>query len=285
MDTTNNKHNKLLDTIDFGKVIVYIVIIIGCISMLIPFIWMILTAFKGYGEAISIPPTIFPKEIKWSNFKEAWTSLPFTNLYYNTFMVILIRIITTLITSSLAGYAFARINFPFKKLLFSIVLIQMMLPPQIFIIPQYTMAGKLGILNSILGLVFPGIVSAFGVFLMVQHFKSIPIELEEAATLDGCSRFTIYHKIMLPLSKSSLVALSIFTALFAYKSLMWPLISSVQVEKMTLTAGIATLKGQYDTNFPVNMAASFIAMLPMLILYGIFQKHFIKGIAFTGTKG
>nr|WP_242985316.1 carbohydrate ABC transporter permease [Vallitalea okinawensis] len=268
-----------------NKLIIHTIIIIGGLTMLFPFAWMIITALKSYGESIMIPPTLFPQEIRLDNFQKAWNALPFIDLYTNTLLLIFWRVFFALVTSSMAGYAFGRIEFPGRNVLFSIVLIQMMLPPQIFIVPQYLMVAKLGWLNSITALVFPGLVSAFGTFLMRQFYKGIPKDIEEAAILDGCNHFTIFRKIMLPLSKNNLVALAIFTALFAYKELMWPLIANMSLEKMTLSSAIASLKGQYDTEFPVVMSASFIAMWPMLLLYIVFQKHFIQGIAFTGSKG
>lgn len=165
-----------------------------------------------------------------------------------------------------------------------LVLIQMMIPVQIFIIPQYLLVAKLGLLNTVTALVIPGIVSAFGTFLLRQFFFSIPVELEEAAILDGCNRWQIFWKIMLPLAKSGLVALGIFTALFAWKDLMWPLIVNMSPNKMPLAAGLAALQGQYSSNFPQIMAGSMLAIWPMLIIFIIFQKHFVQGISTTGSK-
>lgn len=270
---------------NIGKILLYTILILASITMLFPFLWMIITALKSYGESIMVPPTLLPETVQLGNFAKAWQVLPFAHLYMNTFALIFWRVVFAVVTSSMAGYAFGRVQFPGKKILFSLVLVQMMLPSQIFILPQYLMVAKLGWLNSTKALVFPGLVSAFGTFLMTQFFKGIPKDIEEAGILDGCNHFKIYYKLLLPLSKSSLVALGIFTAIFAYKELMWPLIVNISLEEMTLSSAIASLKGQYDTDFPVVMASSFIAMLPMLALYGIFQKQFIQGIAFTGTKG
>jgi multiple sugar transport system permease protein len=184
----------------------------------------------------------------------------------------------------MAAYAFARIKFPGKNFFFMIVLIQMMIPGQLFIIPQYNIVSKLGLLNTISALVIPGIVSAFGTFLLRQFFIGIPNELEEAAILDGCNRWQIFWKIMMPLTRSGLIALGIFTALFAWKDLMWPLIVNVSIDKMPLSSGLASLQGQYSTNFPQLMAGSMIAIWPMLLLFIIFQRQFIEGIASTGSK-
>ena len=184
----------------------------------------------------------------------------------------------------MAGYAFAKLEFPFKKALFGIVLVQMMLPSQIFIIPQYLMLARAGLTNSIFALVFPGLVSAFGTFFLRQAYLGIPNEISEAAYLDGCTKWQTFYKVMLPLTGASMAALAIFTAVFAYSDLMWPLICNIDLKMMTLSAGLSTLNGQYTTNFPVLMAGSLLAMIPMVILYLIFQKQFIQGIAMTGGK-
>ena len=147
------------------------------------------------------------------------------------------------------------------------------------------MLAKMGMLNTIFALVFPGIVSAFGTFFLRQAYMSIPNDIIEAAKLDGCNQGQIFIRIMAPLTKSALAALAVFTAVFAYSDLMWPLIANTDLNMMTLSSGLATLKGQFNTNFPVLMAGSFLAMLPMVILYVILQKQFIEGIALTGTKG
>ena len=183
-----------------------------------------------------------------------------------------------------SSYAFAKLEFPCKKLLFGLVLIQMMLPSQIFIIPQYQMLAKMGATNSIFALVFPGLVSAFGTFFLRQAYLGIPNEIAEAAYLDGCNKWQTFVKVMLPLTGPSMAALAIFTAVFAYADLMWPLICNTDLNMMTLSAGLSTLNGQYTTNFPVLMAGSLLAMIPMVILYLIFQKQFIQGIAMTGGK-
>lgn len=263
---------------------IHIVLIIGSLVMLVPFIWMIITSLKSLTESTMIPPTLFPKSLKWSNYSDVWSQLPFAKFYINTILMIVFRVIGSVFFSAMAAYAFARIKFPGKNLFFMIILIQMMVPGQIFIIPQYLIVSKLGLLNTITALVIPGIVSAFGTFLLRQFFMGMPIELEEAAILDGCNRWQIFSKIMLPLAKSGCVALGIFTALFAFKDLMWPLIVNVSQDKMTLASGLASLQGQYSSNFPQIMAGSMIAIWPMLLIFIIFQKQFIQGIATTGSK-
>ena len=265
-------------------VLTYTALILGALIMVFPFVWMILTSLKTVPESMQVPPTILPKEMIVSNFGDAMKSLPFLKLYLNTALMIFFRVICAVAFSSMAGYAFAMLEFRGKKLLFGIVLVQMSLPSQIFIIPQYQMVAKMGLANTIFALVFPGIVSAFGVFFLRQTYMGIPKEIGEAAYLDGCTQWQTFYKVMFPLTGTSVAALTIFTAVFAYSDLMWPLVVNSDLNMMTLSSGLATLRGQFTTNFPVLMAGSLLAMLPMVILYLIFQKQFIEGIASTGGK-
>ncbi|WP_294540903.1 carbohydrate ABC transporter permease [uncultured Gemmiger sp.] len=276
---TSMKSSKRLST-----TLTYIVLILGSVLMIFPFVWMILTSFKTQAESMAIPPQIFPSTWQISNFSTALASLPFVNLYVNTGLLIVFRVLCAVLFSSMAGYAFAKLQFPCKNLLFGIVLVQMMLPSQIFITPQYLMLAHMGLTNTIFALVFPGLVSAFGTFFLRQTYLGIPNEIAEAAYLDGCNKWQTFTKVMFPLTGSSCAALAIFTAVFAYSDLMWPLICNTDLNKMTLSAGLSTLNGQYTTNFPVLMAGSLLAMIPMVILYLIFQKQFIQGIAMTGGK-
>ncbi len=262
----------------------YLALILGSIIMIFPFVWMILTSSKTIPESLAIPPTIFPKELILDNFKDAMASLPFLNLYWNTALMIVFRVLCAIVFSSMAGYAFAKLNFKGKNFLFGIILVQMSLPSQIFIIPQYQMVAHMGLANTIFALVFPGLVSAFGVFFLRQTYMGIPNEIGEAAYLDGCNQWQTFTKVMFPLTGTSVAALTIFTAVFAYSDLMWPLVVNSDLKMMTLSSGLATLRGQFTTNFPVLMAGSLLAMLPMVILYLIFQRQFIEGIASTGGK-
>ena len=278
------KSSSLERTRKMTTVLTYLVLILSSIIMIFPFVWMILTSSKTIPESLAIPPTIFPAQLMLDNFRDAMASLPFLNLYWNTTLMVFFRVICAIVFSSMAGYAFAKLQFRGKGLLFGIVLVQMSLPSQIFIIPQYQMVAKLGMANTIFALVFPGIVSAFGVFFLRQTYMGIPTEIGEAAYLDGCNQWQTFTKVMFPLTGTSVAALTIFTAVFAYGDLMWPLVVNSDLKMMTLSSGLATLRGQFTTNFPVLMAGSLLAMLPMVILYLIFQRQFIEGIASTGGK-
>lgn len=267
-----------------SNLLIHIILILGAIVMVLPFIWMILTSFKTLAESTQMPPQILPDSIVWDNYTNVLNILPFDKFYINTFIMLFFRVIGSVLFSAMAAYAFARLNFPGKNFLFMLVLMQMMIPSQIFIIPQYLFVQKLGLLNTATALVIPGIVSAFGTFLLRQFFMGIPTELEEAAKLDGCNIGTTFFRIMLPLARSGLIALAIFTALFAFKDLMWPLIVNMSIDKMTLSAGLASLQGQFSTNYPQLMAGSLMAIWPMLLIFVIFQRKFIEGIATSGGK-
>ena len=267
-----------------SKFLVYFFLIFGSLIMIFPFLWMLLTSFKTVPESMSIPATIFPSAFRLDKYKEVLNNLPFVKLYWNTILLVFFRVVCAIAFSSMAGYAFAKLKFRGKGLLFTVILVQMSLPSQIFLIPQYQMVAKMGMANTIFALVFPGIVSAFGVFFLRQTYMSIPDEVGEAAYLDGCNQWQTFYKVMFPLTGTSVAALTIFTAVFAYGDLMWPLVVNSDLKMMTLSSGLSTLKGQFTTNFPVLMAGSLLAMLPMVVLYLFFQKQFVEGIAGTGGK-
>lgn len=264
---------------------IHILLIIGAAIMIMPLLWMVLTSLKTVTESTSMNPFVFfPRDPQWGNFKTVIEQNDFVRLYFNTFSMMAIRVFCAALFSSMAAYALARINFPGKELAFGLVLFQMMVPTQIFIIPQYLMVDKLGLRNTVFALVFPGLVSAFGTFLMRQFFMGLPKELEESARLDGCNVWQAFYKIMLPLTKSGLVALGIFTALFSFKDLMWPLIVNSKSNAATLSSALAKISSGYSVDYPKLMAASVLAVLPMLIIYIIFQRQFLEGIATSGGK-
>ena len=193
--------------------------------------------------------------------------------------------IMQLLLCSMAAYAFGRIKFPGRNVIFGVLLAVLMVPSSFFILPQYLIIQKMGLLNTIPALFIPNLFSAFGTFLLRQFFMALPDEIEDAARLDGCNHFMIYSRIMLPLIRSGLVALGILTLRFAWNDLMWPLIVNTSTEKMTLSAGLSFMQGQYATDYPTMMAGAVMAVLPLLILFAIFQKQFIEGVAMSGIKG
>ena len=266
-------------------VVIHVILILVSITMLVPFIWMILTAFKSVTEATSVDPfTIFPREWRTDAFTTVLENMNFLMLYRNTLLLIFFRVVCAVLTATLAGYAFGRLHFRGRNFCFSLVLIQMMVPSQIFIIQQYLMISKMGMLNTIFALVFPGMVTAFGTFLLRQGYMGLPNDLEDAARLDGCNIGQTFLYVMAPLTRSSMVALGIFTAVFAYKDLMWPMIVNTDKDMLVLSSALAKMQGQYVSKFPELMAASLIACIPMIVIYIIFQKQFIEGIATSGGK-
>ena len=268
------------------RIVIHVILIIFSIIMIVPFLWMIITALKTNQEAISVSPFyILPHSgWHWENFGKVWQSYNFITLYKNTLLMIFWRVVCAVLTATMAGYAFGRLKFPGRNFLFSLILVQMMIPAQIFIIPQYLMVSKLGVLNSMFGLVFPGLVTAFGTYLLKTGYEGLPKDLEEAAMIDGCNVGQRFLFIMMPLTQSSMVSLGIFTAVFAFKDLMWPMIVCTNADTTTLSAGLAKMQGQYGSEYPTMMAAATLAVLPMIVIYVIFQKQFVEGIATSGGK-
>ena len=269
-----------------NKLIIYAILFFMAFIMLVPFAWMILTAVKTNQESVSVDPFfIFPQGTwNWGNFATVWESYNFLVLYKNTLLMIVLRIVCACLTATMAGYAFGRLRFPGRNFMFSLILVQMMIPVQIFIIPQYLMVSKLGWMNTTMGLLFPGLVTAFGTYLLKTGYQGLPKDLEEAASIDGANVGQRFLRIMMPLTRSSLVSLGIFTALFAFKDLMWPMIVCTNAATTTLSAGLAKMQGQYTSEYPTMMAAAVLAVVPMVVVYLIFQKQFVEGIATSGGK-
>jgi multiple sugar transport system permease protein len=267
------------------KWILHALLIIGSFFMIVPFIWMVLTSLKSFGESTHVPPIIFPAKFIWKNYADVFTSMPFGLFYWNTFITTVYKTAGQLLFCSLAAYAFARIVFPGRSAMFILLLSILMVPSQAYLIPQYLMMVDLGWLNTLKAITVPGLFSAFGTFLLRQFFMTIPRELEEAAKLDGCNHLRIYFNVMLPIARSGMIALAIFTILWSWNDLMWPLIVNSSPDKMTLSVGLASLQGQYMTNFPLLMASAVLASWPMILLFIVMQRHFVEGIALTGTKG
>ena len=275
------KENKF----KWGHLIVYLILIMGIVVTILPFAWMVLTSLKGQTEAIRVPPVIFPEVLRFENYTKVFEKIPFARMYMNTIINAVVVVIMQLLLCSMAAYAFGRIKFPGRNVIFGVLLAVLMVPSSFFILPQYLIIQKMGLLNTIPALFIPNLFSAFGTFLLRQFFMALPDEIEDAARLDGCNHFMIYSRIMLPLIRSGLVALGILTLRFAWNDLMWPLIVNTFTEKMTLSAGLSFMQGQYATDYPTMMAGAVMAVLPLLILFAIFQKQFIEGVAMSGIKG
>ncbi len=264
---------------------VYVFLVFCTVLTIGPFVWMFLTSVKTYQEAIQIPPTLFPENFQWRNYAVIAGKFPFLKLYFNTIVVVLFVVAGQLVISSMAAYAFARLRFPGQNILFVVILGLLMIPGQIFLIPHYKIMAGLKITNTLTALILPGLFNVFGVFLLKQFFMTIPVELDEAAIMDGAGYFHIYRRIILPLSQSGLMSLSILTALWTWKSLMWPIIVNRSLSKMTLSAGLAFLIGEHTTYYEQVMAGGVISVLPMIVIFLFLQKRIVQGIALSGIKG
>ena len=253
--------------------------------MLLPFIWMLSTSFKLAGAVFEYPPTWLPKPLVWQNYPQVTEILPFARFFLNSLVVALSVTALQLLTCSLAAYAFARLRFPGRDALFLGYLGTLMIPGQVVIIPNFILLRMLGWIDTYQALILPAAFSAFGTFLLRQYFLTIPRELEDAAVVDGASYWQIYSRIILPLSGPALSALAIFTFLAQWNSFLYPLVVTNSTEMSTLTVGLRTLQGQYNTAWTLLMAGSVIALVPVLLVFVFAQRYFIKGIAMTGLGG
>ena len=268
-----------------SHLIIHLVLIFGSMLMVLPFFWEVSTSLKTYAESISVPPMILPSTPAWKNYADVFLALPFGAQFLNTVIMTAARTVGQVFFCSAAGYAFARLEFPGRNLIFIAFLSVLMIPSQLFLLSQFQLMQRFGLLNTVTALALPGIFSAFGTFLMRQFFMQLPAELDAAARLDGCNPFQVWWKVMLPLAKNGMLALGILTAIWSWNDLLWPLVVNNDPEKMTLSAGLSTLQGQFLTNYPVLMAGSFLASIPMIILFVVFQKNMLEGIASSGIKG
>lgn len=268
-----------------SNLIYHIILILGAIVMVMPFLWMITTSLKTLPESMRVPPTLLPTEWKFENYASVFNKIDFIRYYMNTIWMTTGRTIGQLVLCSLAAYGFARLRFPGKEIIFLGILSVLMVPSQVVMIPSFVLMRELGWIDTFYALIVPGIFSAFGTFLLRQFFMSLPKDLDEAAKIDGASLFGIYWRIYLPLSKAALVSLAIFTMLASWNDLLWPLIMTSSEEMRVLTIGISSFQGQYATDYTLLMAGALMATAPMILLFIFFQRYFIEGIALSGIKG
>ncbi len=262
----------------------YLLLVAGTVLMVAPLVWMALASFKTLPEILRVPPTLLPESLHLDNYRTVLGDTAFVRYFLNSVLVAGITVASVLITSSMAGYAFAKFEFPGRRVLFVLVLATLMIPFQVRVIPLYVLASDLGLLDSYAGLVLPGLVDAFGIFLMRQYLQSIPSELIDAARVDGASELTIFVRIVLPLAKPALAALAIFSLVASWESFLWPLLVISSPDKYTLPLGLAQFSGRFVTRVDLQMAASALTILPMLIVFLIMQRRFIEGMATAGMK-
>lgn len=271
-----------------GLIISYIVVTLASLLVLMPFVWMVMSSFKGQRELYAFPPTLIPKVWKFSNYTQAINtgSTNLFRMFLNSLQIAVPVTVFTIIFASMAAYAFARIQFPGRNFLFMLFISSMMVPSAIMLIPQFMMFTGLGLIDSYWPLIMPEMFGkAFSIFLLRQFFLSIPGELEEAAIIDGCGRLRIWSTIFLPLSKPIIATLAVFTFQRSYNDFMNPMIYLNSDTKFTIQLGLAGFQNSYTARYDLIMAASVLTLIPVLILYIACQKYIVKGIVMTGIKG
>lgn len=257
----------------------------GAIVMVLPFLWMVSTSFKDLGQAFRYPPVWIPKPITLQNYKEVWQLMPFSRYLFNSAYVAAITTVADMITASLAAFAFARMRWRGRDVVFLIYLGSMMVPGQVTLIPKFILMKYMHLVDTYAGLILPGCFSAFGTFLLRQYFLLIPRELDEAAMIDGCGWLGIWGRIIVPLSKPALATLAVFAFTGSWNAFQWPLVMVSRPEMRTVTLAIRSFSTEYSTYWTQMMAASAVALLPIIILYLTCQKYFVKGIATSGFGG
>jgi multiple sugar transport system permease protein len=268
-----------------AKLIIHLVLLIGALGMALPFVWMVLSSFKPLSEIFIRPPKFLPRDWAPENYLNAITGVPFLAGFWNSLYISTTVTAGSMLTSAMAAYAFARIRFLGRRPLFMVFLATMMVPAQLTIIPLYIIMGTIGWVDTHLALLVPPILfNAFGVFLLRQYVRGIPVELEEAAAIDGANRVRIFVTIILPLLRTPLAALGIFTFLAQWNNFFYPLIFLNTEDYFTLPLMVNQFKGQYSSDWTSLMAASTLAAAPLLIVFVLAQKHIVQGIALQGSK-
>jgi multiple sugar transport system permease protein len=270
-------------------IVVYSLLILGAICFLLPLFWMIGTSLKTQAEVYVFPPKIMPETFRWQNYTEAWT-YPKTNFplwTWNTIVITTFVMIGTVLSASLCAYGFARIRFPGRDLWFMLVLASIMLPGAVTLIPLFVLYSKIGWLDSFYPLIVPAYFGggAFNIFFMSQYFKTIPMELEEAAIMDGAGRLRIWWQIIMPLSKPVLATVSVLTFQAVWNSFYGPLIFLSSPDNYVLALGVNSFKSLYATQIPLMMASSMLMVIPMIIVFFVAQKQMIRGVVMSGIKG
>jgi multiple sugar transport system permease protein len=264
----------------------HLLLLLGCVVMALPFVWMFLSSLKTDPEIFVFPPRWLPETVHWSNYRAVMESMPFGWFIFNSFKISSLNMLGQLLSCSLAAYAFARIRFPGRETVFLMWLACLMIPGQVTLIPQYVLFRSFGWLDTHYPLIVPSYFGgAFGTFLLRQFFLTIPSELEDAARIDGCSRFGIYWRIFLPLAKPALATLGVFVFMSNWNNLLGPVVYLNSYEKMTLTVGLAFFRGQYTTQWALLMAGAVISVIPILLIYATAQQYFVRGVVLSGIKG
>ena len=260
---------------------------LGALALLFvsPFVLMVASAFKTQAEVLRTPPTFLPLDPTLNGFVTVLRDAPYGSWYCNSMVVASAVTAAVLLTSSLAGYIFAKFEFPAKRPLFLLVLSTMMIPFPVLLIPTYLIIDRLELLNSLWALIIPGMVSAFGIFLMRQFISSLPSELEDAARVDGASEWQVFWRVVMPLSRPAVATVAIFSFVGAWNAFLWPLIVLSRRELLTLPVGVATLQQEFTQNIGMVMAGAAVGAVPMIVLFLVFQRYFLEGVRVGGLKG
>lgn len=258
-------------------------VVIG-LAMLLPIIWMVITAFRPEADIVSYPPSLIPDTFTLEHFIAIWDAIPFAQLYVNTIIFAGSVAVISLLFDAMTGYALARLDFRGKNVVFLIVMVLLMVPVQVTLIPLYDLLRGIGLASTLPGMIIPRMTNAFGIFFMRQFFLSLPRDLEEAARIDGASEWRIFARIIAPLAKPAFLTLGLFHFQYNWNDLLWPLIMSKDVASSTLPAGLSLFAGQHVVEYGLLMAGSVLALAPVVIFFLIIQKSFVAGIATTGMK-
>jgi len=267
-----------------GVTALHLVLYAGALVTVAPFLWMVLTSFKELPDILTYPPRWIPSRLVTENFVAAFQAAPFGRYYFNSILVATAVTLGQIVTCSMAAFAFARLRFWGRDALFYLFLGTMMIPGQVVMIPSFMVLHWLGWIDTYAALIVPGLASAFGTFLLRQFFLTIPRELEDAARIDGCGRFAVLWRIILPLSKPALATLAVFTFMGVFNDFLWALVVISSEEMRTVQLGLAIFRDRYQTDWGQLMAASVTATLPILTVFFFAQKYFIKGITLSGMK-
>jgi multiple sugar transport system permease protein len=262
-------------------------VLLGGLALLtlVPFLWMVDTALKPQDEVLTNPPTWLPSHLAWTNFPQAFTFFPFGRFLLNTLVVACGATGLQTVLAVLAAYAFARLRFPGRDLLFLVYLGTLMIPQQVTIVPLFLMMRSVGWIDTFMALILPSAFHALGVFLLRQFFLTLPRELEESAVMDGAGRLRILWQIILPLSRPAVATLVLFTFIREWNAFLWPLIATSSPDMRTVSVGLTLFIGQYGTEWHLLMAAASVTLLPTLVVFTLAQRHYIEGIALTGFGG
>jgi multiple sugar transport system permease protein len=263
----------------------HLVLIPITVAMLVPMVWMLVTSLETLNQTRHFPPVLVPHTLHPGNYAQVLRQAPFARWFVNTLIVTVVTVAGNLLLCSLAGYAFARIKFFGREVVFILILATLMIPFQVVMIPAFIIVKHLGLINTLGGLIVPNLAGAFGIFLLRQFFRTLPVELEEAARIDGASRLGVLFKIVLPLSGPALATVAVITFLWTWNDFLWPLITIYSPSNMTLQLGLTTFQGTHQTATNLLMAANVMSLVPVLLLFFLAQRYFIRGIASTGLKG